>query len=195
MSKTALQTGCCCKTLLARYGQCHVAVHGKEDVDAFRLTQRRGDEDNLICMDIAIPKMDGHQAVQEIGRLENAVRSVPVTIVVVTASNDGENVNMARQEGCDGYLVKPIDARRLRPFSAGATSRNLCLMVLHRMLLDWRLCVRGRQNGTLHSAPYITSRCVREAVHLKSLYSWRPGHFGARQFNRRNRPPTRKPAD
>lgn len=107
------------QSLLARYGECHVAVNGIEAVEAFRLAQARGREYNLICMDLTMPEMDGHQAVQEIRRLEKATRllpSDPVTIVVTTASNDGSNVCMAQQEGCDGYLLKPLDARRLRAF-------------------------------------------------------------------------------
>lgn len=104
------------QTLLARYGECHIAINGREAVEAFRLAQadRRGYD--LVCMDITMPEMDGHQAVQEIRHLEQAVGPPHsrVTIIVTTSSSDRADVGMAREEDCDGYLLKPIDARRLK---------------------------------------------------------------------------------
>jgi two-component system chemotaxis response regulator CheY len=103
------------QTLLARYGECHVAVNGREAVEAFRLAQADGRGYDLICMDITMPEMDGHQAVQEIRRLEKTVGPLNrVTIIVTTASDDRADVSMAQQEDCDGYLLKPIDVRRLK---------------------------------------------------------------------------------
>jgi len=104
------------QTLLARYGECHVAVNGREAVEAFRLAQADGRGYDLICMDIGMPEMNGHQAVQEIRRLEKTAGPLRnrVTIIVTTASDDRADVSMAQQEDCDGYLLKPIDVRRLK---------------------------------------------------------------------------------
>ena len=104
------------QTLLARYGECHVAVNGKEAVEAFRLAQAEGRGYDLICMDLSMPELDGHQAIQEIRRLEKTVGKLGnrVTIVVTTSSDDRDDVGMAQQEDCDGYLLKPIDVRRLK---------------------------------------------------------------------------------
>ena len=104
------------QNLLAPYGECHVAVNGREAVEAFRLALTRGRGYDLICMDITLPELDGHQAVQELRRLEKAVgtRDNRATIIVTTASNDGADVGMAQKEGCNGYLLKPLDGRRLK---------------------------------------------------------------------------------
>jgi two-component system chemotaxis response regulator CheY len=104
------------QVLLARYGECHVAINGREAVEAFRLAQADGRGYDLICMDVTMPEMDGHQAVQEIRRLEKTVKPLVnrVTIIMTSASNDQEDVGLARQEECDGYLLKPIDAHRLK---------------------------------------------------------------------------------
>ncbi len=105
------------QTLLAPLGECHVAVNGREAVEAFRLALHDGRGYDLVCMDITMPEMDGHEAVQEIRHLEKTLRPSRknlVTIIVTTASDDREDVSLALQEHCNGYLLKPIDARRLK---------------------------------------------------------------------------------
>ena len=105
------------QSTLAAYGECHVAVNGAEAVEIFRRTLAGGDSYDLICMDISMPDMDGHQAVQEIRRLEKAAKrpfKKPAMIVMTTASDDQADVSLAREEHCDAYLLKPIDTRRLK---------------------------------------------------------------------------------
>jgi two-component system chemotaxis response regulator CheY len=60
------------QTFLSRYGECHVAINGKEAVAAFRESQKNGTKYNLICMDIMMAEMDGQTAVREIRALEEA---------------------------------------------------------------------------------------------------------------------------
>ena len=71
---------------------------------------------DLVCMDILMPEMDGHQAAREIRSLErmNGPHSSRARIVMITASPDAENVNQSLREHCDAYLLKPVDIRRLR---------------------------------------------------------------------------------
>ena len=104
------------QTLLSKHGECHVAVNGKEAVEAFRLAQADGRAYDLICMDILMPEMDGIQAVREIRRLERSGRmdgSYCVKIIMTTASNDVSSVSQSVREHCDGYLLKPIHTGRL----------------------------------------------------------------------------------
>ena len=54
------------QTFLSRYGECHIAVNGREAVAAFRLALEQGQRYDLICMDIMMPEMDGGEAVREI---------------------------------------------------------------------------------------------------------------------------------
>ena len=100
---------------LSRYGECHVAVNGKEAIEAFRLAKRDGRGYDLICMDILMPEMDGHEAVKEIraSEKEGDIPSLGVRIIMTTGLNDVANVTQSAQEHCDAYLLKPIDTARL----------------------------------------------------------------------------------
>ena len=102
------------QTFLARYGDCHVAVNGQEAVEAFRLAQVEGQPYDLICMDILMPEMDGHQAVRAIRDREKAAGRVHrARVIMTTASTDEGHVQQSFQDRCDAYLLKPIDLHRL----------------------------------------------------------------------------------
>jgi two-component system chemotaxis response regulator CheY len=47
------------QSFLSVYGECHIAVNGREAVAAFRAAQERPQAYDLICMDIMMPEMDG----------------------------------------------------------------------------------------------------------------------------------------
>jgi two-component system, chemotaxis family, chemotaxis protein CheY len=102
--------------LLEPYGECHIAVNGKEALDAFRLASRGGYRYDLICLDIMMPEMDGQTVLKEIRSLERDAR-IPegdgVKILMTTALKDGKNVMTAFRELCDAYIVKPIDRSKL----------------------------------------------------------------------------------
>lgn len=103
--------------LLKEYGPCHVAVNGKEAVEAVRVSLEADDPYDLICLDIMMPEMDGQQALQEIRDLETArgiLSSEGANIVMMTALGDIKNVQAAYKSLCDGYLTKPIQKTRLQ---------------------------------------------------------------------------------
>ena len=101
---------------LSRYGECHIAVNGKEAVEAFRMANENGSGYDLICMDILLPEMDGQAAVKEIRSLEQrrgVLSSAGAKIVMTTAVDDMKHVIRSFQELCDAYLVKPVDLGQL----------------------------------------------------------------------------------
>ena len=104
------------QTYLARYGECHIAVNGREAVDAFRAALDSGQSYDLVCMDIMMPEMDGREAVRQIRAMEEA-RGVLSTsgakIIMTTAVDDIKEVIRCFQELCDAYLVKPVDLTKL----------------------------------------------------------------------------------
>jgi two-component system, cell cycle response regulator DivK len=61
-------------------------------------------------MDISVPGMDGIRATAEIKR-DPVTRSIPV--VILTAHPYGSVGKRAMDAGCDGWLNKPCDPRRL----------------------------------------------------------------------------------
>jgi len=104
------------QTLLAPYGECHVAVNGKEAVNAFSSASQGGDTYDLICMDIMMPEMDGQAALRKIRALEETAGIQPpggVKIIMVTAVSDTKSVFASYQDLCDGYLFKPIETDKL----------------------------------------------------------------------------------
>ncbi len=104
------------QTFLSRYGDCHVAVNGKEAVAAFSLAQNTGQLYDLICMDIMMPEMDGQAAIKEIRKLEEAGGTLStngVKIIMTTALDDVKNVMQSFKSLCDAYLFKPIDTAKL----------------------------------------------------------------------------------
>jgi two-component system, chemotaxis family, chemotaxis protein CheY len=97
--------------LLAIYGECHVAVNGKEAVTAFSLAREQKAPYDLICLDIMLPEVDGHEVLRQIRALEESggtYSTAGVKIVMTTALGDMQNVMHAYQQLCDGYVRKPI---------------------------------------------------------------------------------------
>jgi two-component system, chemotaxis family, chemotaxis protein CheY len=102
--------------LLKSYGPCHIAVNGKEAVDATAAALDKDEPYNLICLDIMMPEMDGQEALRRIREQEEArgiLSSNGAKIVMTTALGDPKNVFAAYQSLCDGYLTKPIQRAKL----------------------------------------------------------------------------------
>ena len=96
------------QTFLSRYGECHVAVNGREAVDAFSAAQAGQEKYDLICMDIMMPGMDGHEAVRQVRALEESCG-----VLSSSGVNDIKEVSRCFRELCDAYLVKPINLTEL----------------------------------------------------------------------------------
>jgi two-component system chemotaxis response regulator CheY len=104
------------QTFLSRYGECHIAVNGREAVEAFRISIEQEQPYDMICMDIMMPEMDGREAVQRIRAIEEAsgiLSTSGVKIVMTTTVEDVKEVILCFQELCDAYLMKPIDLAEL----------------------------------------------------------------------------------
>jgi two-component system chemotaxis response regulator CheY len=104
------------QTFLSRYGECHVAVNGREAVEAVRSSLEQGPAYDLICMDIMMPEMDGREAVRQVRALEEAHGTFSndgVKIVMTTTVDDIGEVTGCFLELCNAYLMKPIDLAQL----------------------------------------------------------------------------------
>jgi two-component system chemotaxis response regulator CheY len=98
------------KKLLKNYGTSDLAVNGAEGVEAVRAALEAGEPYDLICLDIMMPEMDGHEALTRIRQLEAEMGfdgPRRAKIVMTTALADAGNVVKARAQ-CDQYLAKPI---------------------------------------------------------------------------------------
>ncbi len=64
---------------------------------------------DLICMDILMPGMDGHEALKKIREMEAACDGARATVFMVTSSSSPDDMFDALiQGGCDDYLTKPL---------------------------------------------------------------------------------------
>jgi two-component system chemotaxis response regulator CheY len=102
--------------LMKNYGTVHMAVNGKEAVDAVEKALAVNEPYDLVCLDIMMPEMDGQEALTKIRLLEEArgtLSTEGAKIVMTTALDDVKSVSKAYEKLCDGYLVKPIDKARL----------------------------------------------------------------------------------
>jgi two-component system, cell cycle response regulator DivK len=81
------------------------AHDGQEGVDLAREVLP-----DLILMDVAIPLIDGWQATR-ILKADPATMGIP--ILALTALAGPEDRKLAREVGCDGFLAKPVEPRRV----------------------------------------------------------------------------------
>ena len=91
-------------TMLRHFG---FAVDEAEN-GAEGILKARANLPDVILMDIAIPLVDGWEAVQ---RLKKDPTTAHIPIVALTAHAMPADRERAIQVGCDGYLAKPCEPR------------------------------------------------------------------------------------
>ena len=99
-----------------KYGECDVTVDGKEAVEAYKMAIECGEPYDLICLDIMMPEMDGHQALRAIRKIEEesgVAEDKIVKIVMTTALSETRHVTKAFENGCTAYAGKPINQDKL----------------------------------------------------------------------------------
>lgn len=94
------------RTILEHVGYTVIEARDGEEGVA-RATENIPD---LILMDISIPKLDGWEATQRL-KANDATKNIP--IIALTAHALEEDRQKATQVGCDGYLAKPVEPRRV----------------------------------------------------------------------------------
>ena len=99
-----------------KYGECDVTVDGKEAVEAYKMAVECGEPYDLICLDIMMPEMDGHQALKTIRKIEEengGAEDDRIKIVMTTALSETRHVTKAFENGCTAYAGKPINQDKL----------------------------------------------------------------------------------
>jgi two-component system chemotaxis response regulator CheY len=96
--------------VLSEVAACDPAMNGEEALDLFKKAKNSKPYD-AVLMDIAMPKVDGLNALKSIRALEAAAGSKPTPVLIITAFKEPfvEAFNL----GCDDYLIKPVDVNEL----------------------------------------------------------------------------------
>lgn len=74
------------------------------------VTSARRHRPDLILMDLSVPGLDGFGATE---RIKGDPRTGHIPVVVMTAHAYGSVGKRAREAGCDGFLSKPLEPRRV----------------------------------------------------------------------------------
>lgn len=98
--------------LLKPYGEVHTAINGRDAIATFHLAMTQGEPYDLVCLDIVMPGMDGHEVLTAIRNMEAG--QAYTRIIMTTALADPDSVERAILECCDAYIVKPITREVLR---------------------------------------------------------------------------------
>lgn len=108
---------------LRAYGDVGLAENGEEAVAAVRKALNENEHYDLICLDIMMPVMNGHEALSAIRSMEEEhgiMAGDGATVVMTTAMDDPVNFRSALKGQCDYYLTKPVDRTKLMEFLRNA---------------------------------------------------------------------------
>lgn len=101
---------------LEDYGEIDSVSDGQEGIELFKKSLDEGNEYDLICLDIMLPRMDGQVMLQELRKIEkmHGIKGLNgVKVLMTTALGDAGNVIQAFRSQCEGYLTKPFTKDQL----------------------------------------------------------------------------------
>lgn len=104
------------REILKRYGPADAALNGQQAVEAVGKAIDAGEPYDLVCLDIMMPEMDGHEALRHIRALEESKGIIAINgakIIMTTALDDSGNILASFKSSCDVYLTKPVDKAKL----------------------------------------------------------------------------------
>jgi len=104
------------RVILRPYGQCDMAADGEEALQAVRASLEGAEPYDLICLDIMMPGIDGHEVlrrVRELERRHGRQGSDVVNVVMTTALQDPRHCIQAFEEGCESYCTKPLTEEKI----------------------------------------------------------------------------------
>ena len=104
------------KAMVSKVGECETADNGKKAISAFIKAWQDWRPLDLILLDILMPEMDGNQVLSKIRELErekHIPEKLKVKIIMISGVSEKERVMTCLRDGCDDFLVKPLETRPL----------------------------------------------------------------------------------
>ena len=100
------------KTGLAN--EVHTALNGKQAIDLLNSYYMKASSlPDIILLDLNMPVMDGFEFLEAFKKI-NTPNKEKVNIVIVTSSQDPNDIAKAKKMGITQYLTKPISEKSLR---------------------------------------------------------------------------------
>lgn len=103
-------------SLLSAFGECEVAVNGKEAVKAFEMKLLSGTPYNLVLLDIMIPGIDGIDVLRRIREFETEQGNVGLQrtrVLIVSNRKDMETISQSFRDQSDAYIIKPVTRKKV----------------------------------------------------------------------------------
>lgn len=91
-----------------------VALNGREALDLLKAKCEESDEDKplLIFLDINMPVMDGFEFLEEFEEYSDDLKE-DVYVVMLTSSEDEDDVKRAKLHTISGYIPKPLTLEKM----------------------------------------------------------------------------------
>jgi len=104
------------QSCLSKIADCDIAGDGDKAIEAFTRAIDENAPYDLICLDIMLPNVDGYETLIAIRQIESELGLADpdcVKVIMTTVLEDSKNVVRAFREGCEAYIIKPIEKKKL----------------------------------------------------------------------------------
>jgi len=98
-------------SILSEYGDCDLAINGSDAVEMFEASFYAGSAYDLVCLDVLLPGMNGHNVLQHIREFEekmNVKEHRKAKIVMITGIDDSASVKISMKYKANKYIKKPV---------------------------------------------------------------------------------------
>lgn len=106
------------KAILSTYADCDAAPDGQIGLQLFQKAHEERCPYELITLDIDMPGMNGQETLQQIRQWESEHKvyqnQKEAKVLMVTVRDAPEDIVVSFREGCEWYLIKPINTEKVR---------------------------------------------------------------------------------
>jgi len=105
------------RSVLAPYGRCDLAYDGYEAIGVVRINLEAREPYDLVCLDVSMPGIDGHEVLDSIRSLERQrgfEGNRRTKVILMSALEKGRQFRRVVEEGWECYVAKPLDAPELQ---------------------------------------------------------------------------------